>query len=188
MQLALAASVLALTTLGGLSTTYYLQQRAERRSAAGGRQTSESIDQVDHAPRAGPRAAPRTSSAGKSRWPPSSKPIPPAIRTPRPGSLALQERDPGRARRGPARQGAARSPGRHPLGRGRRPGRLDHRRRLRRRLPRSRDRPGQPAAGRGGGEDQGPPAVGGAGAGQRHSMTGRRSAAGSAGRRRRRSN
>jgi len=30
VQLALAASVLALTTLGGLSTTYYLQQRAER--------------------------------------------------------------------------------------------------------------------------------------------------------------
>ena len=29
VQLALAASVLALTTLGGLSTTYYLQQRAE---------------------------------------------------------------------------------------------------------------------------------------------------------------
>jgi serine/threonine-protein kinase len=30
VQLALAASVLAFTTLGGLSTTYYLQQRAER--------------------------------------------------------------------------------------------------------------------------------------------------------------
>src|SRR5262249_10512583 len=30
VQLALAASVLALTTLGGLSTTYYLQHRAER--------------------------------------------------------------------------------------------------------------------------------------------------------------
>jgi serine/threonine-protein kinase len=30
VQLALAASVLALTTLGGLSTAYYLQQRAER--------------------------------------------------------------------------------------------------------------------------------------------------------------
>jgi serine/threonine-protein kinase len=30
VQLALAASVLALTTVGGLSTTYYLQQRAER--------------------------------------------------------------------------------------------------------------------------------------------------------------
>jgi serine/threonine-protein kinase len=30
VQLALAASILALTTLGGLSTTYYLQQRAER--------------------------------------------------------------------------------------------------------------------------------------------------------------
>jgi len=30
VQLALAASVLALTTLGGLSTTYYLQQRAAR--------------------------------------------------------------------------------------------------------------------------------------------------------------
>src|SRR5262249_17933845 len=29
VQLALAASVLAFTTLGGLSTTYYLQQRAE---------------------------------------------------------------------------------------------------------------------------------------------------------------
>ena len=88
-------------------------------------------------------------------------------------------RDPGRAGRGPARQGPARSPGRHPLGRGRRPGRLDHRRRLRRRLPRGRDRSGQPAAGRGGGEDQGPAAIRGAGAGQRHSTTGRRSAAGS---------
>ncbi len=31
VQLALAASVLALTTLGGLSTTYYLQQRAASR-------------------------------------------------------------------------------------------------------------------------------------------------------------
>src|SRR4029077_7510210 len=30
VQLALAASVLAFTTLGGLSTTYYLQQRAEQ--------------------------------------------------------------------------------------------------------------------------------------------------------------
>ena len=30
VQLALAASVLAFTTLGGLSTTYFLQQRAER--------------------------------------------------------------------------------------------------------------------------------------------------------------
>ena len=34
VQLALAASVLALTTLGGLSTTYYLQQRAARAAAA----------------------------------------------------------------------------------------------------------------------------------------------------------
>ena len=44
MQLALAVSVLALTTLGGLSTTYYLQQRAER-----ARQRTElaaSIDRV----------------------------------------------------------------------------------------------------------------------------------------------
>jgi tetratricopeptide (TPR) repeat protein len=41
VQLALAASVLALTTLGGLSTTYYLQQRAAR-AAAGQR----AIDQV----------------------------------------------------------------------------------------------------------------------------------------------
>ncbi len=41
VQLALAASVLALTTLGGLSTTYYLQQRAAR-VAAGQRV----IDQV----------------------------------------------------------------------------------------------------------------------------------------------
>ncbi len=41
VQLALAASVLALTTMGGLSTTYYLQQRAAR-TAAGQRV----IDQV----------------------------------------------------------------------------------------------------------------------------------------------
>jgi eukaryotic-like serine/threonine-protein kinase len=34
VQLALAASVLALTTLGGLSTTYYLQQRAAQVAAA----------------------------------------------------------------------------------------------------------------------------------------------------------
>ena len=33
VQLALAASILALTTLGGLSTTYYLQQRAARVAA-----------------------------------------------------------------------------------------------------------------------------------------------------------
>jgi eukaryotic-like serine/threonine-protein kinase len=41
VQLALAASVLALTTLGGLSTTYYIQQRAAR--AAAGQRV---IDQV----------------------------------------------------------------------------------------------------------------------------------------------
>ena len=41
VQLALAASVLALTTLGGLSTTYYLQQRAAQ--AAAGQRV---IDQV----------------------------------------------------------------------------------------------------------------------------------------------
>ncbi len=41
VQLALAASVLAFTTLGGLSTTYYLQQR-QARAAAGQRV----IDQV----------------------------------------------------------------------------------------------------------------------------------------------
>jgi serine/threonine-protein kinase len=41
VQFALAASVLALTTLGGLSTTYYLQQRAARAAAA-----QRVIDQV----------------------------------------------------------------------------------------------------------------------------------------------
>ena len=122
VQLALAASVLALTTLGGLSTTYYLQQRQARAAA------------VDRDRRSGrPRSAtrpwriPRTSRAGRWRWPPSSRPTPPAIPRRRPSSWPCNE-DPGRAGRGPARQGAARSPGRHPLGRGRRPGRLGHRR------------------------------------------------------------
>ena len=125
-----------------------------------------------------PARTPRTSRAGRSRWPPSSRPR----RRRRCGGaaarlLAPAHGDPGRAGRGPARQGAARSPGRHPLGRGRRPGRLGHRRRLRRRLPRGRDRPGEPAAGRGGGEDQGPPAVRGDWPWPRRSTTGRRSAA-----------
>ena len=42
VQLALAASVLAFTTLGGLSTTYYLQQRAER-----ARQLAEQAAAID---------------------------------------------------------------------------------------------------------------------------------------------
>jgi serine/threonine-protein kinase len=42
LQLALAASVLAFTTLGGLSTTYYLQERAER-----ARQATEQAAAVD---------------------------------------------------------------------------------------------------------------------------------------------
>ena len=42
VQLALAASVLAFTTLGGLSTTYYLQQRAER-----ARQRTEQAAAID---------------------------------------------------------------------------------------------------------------------------------------------
>ena len=154
LQLALAAAVLALTTLGGLSTTYYLQQRA-----AGPRPVERVIDQVttlrDQA-LAQPEDIPRV--AGRP-WPPSSKPSPPAIRDTRArlaGPATEIQAGLDAARRDQAlldRLVDIR------IGRGRRPGRLGHRRRLRRRLPRGRDRPGQPAARRGGGEDPGPPAA-----------------------------
>ena len=186
VQLALAASVLALTTLGGLSTTYYLQQRAERAGRSSGpRRGSRSSSQADTL-RDQASAQPRghralAGRAGRRRAGRSRRRC--EHQRPAAGPAA---RDPGRAGRGPARQGAARSPGRHPRGRGRRPGRLDHRRRLRRRLPRGRDRSGEPAAGRGGGEDQGPPAVGGAGPGRGAGRLGGRPPSEAAGRGRRR--
>ena len=58
----------AFTALGGLSTTYFLQQRAER--ARRGQQTA-AVDRVvgqGHARRSG-RGNPKTSPAGRSPWP-----------------------------------------------------------------------------------------------------------------------
>ena len=65
VQLALAASVLALTTLGGLSTTYYLQQRAEQaqqrteQAAAVDRVVGQAVTLRDQA---------RTNPEDLSRW------------------------------------------------------------------------------------------------------------------------
>ena len=166
MQLALAASVLALTTLGGLSTTYYLQQQAGAGPAAA--EPSGEIDRVvaeRHASRPGRAQARGPRALGG-----------------RPG----RRRTSRRRRRsegagpvsGPAHEIQA---GLTPPGATRRcsiawstsasaeaddPDGSATDARLRRRLPRGRDRPGRPAAGRGGRQDQGPPAVGGAGPGR----------------------
>ena len=99
VQLALAASVLALTTLGGLSTTYYLQQRA-----GAGRGRSARRRSGRPRSRVRPSRSPRRSRAGRSRWPPSSRPTPPAIRRPRPDSWPCN----GRSRPGWTRPGATR--------------------------------------------------------------------------------
>ncbi len=58
VQFALAASVLAFTTLGGLSTTYYLQQRAAR-AAAIDRVVGQVVTLLDQA---------KTNSGDLSRW------------------------------------------------------------------------------------------------------------------------
>ena len=92
VQLALAASVLALTTLGGLSTTYYLQQR-QARAAAGQRV----IDQVTTLrrpgrsrtrghPALGGRAGRRRASRPRRRSGHQGPTAGPAERRSRPGS------------------------------------------------------------------------------------------------------
>ena len=134
VQLGLAASVLAFTTLGGLSTTYYLQQRQRRpRPSTVIGQAATLHDQAIANPktwRAGRSALAAVEQADcrrRCRQPASAADWPCA-------------RDPGRARRGPARPGIcsiawSTSAGPRPTTR-----RLGHRRRLRRRVPRGRDR------------------------------------------------
>ena len=115
LQAGLAAAVLALTTVGGLSTTYYLQQR-QARAAAVARILGEA-----HDPRATrPASIPTIRRGGRWRWRRSRRvedvarrryrrrPRDPAAigRPPRRGS--------GRQGRGRARPPLTRSPGRHP--------------------------------------------------------------------------
>jgi eukaryotic-like serine/threonine-protein kinase len=66
LQVGLAAAVLALTTVGGLSTTYYLQQR-QARVAAVARNLGDAATL-----RARPAVIPRTPLLGRWRWRPSS--------------------------------------------------------------------------------------------------------------------
>ena len=79
----------------------------------------------------------------------------------------------GRGAGGRARPDPPRPARRHPQRRGRRPGRLEHRRGLRRRLPRGRARRGRHARRRGGQEDPVPAARGGDGPGDRAGRLGR---------------
>ena len=167
VQLALAASLLALTTLGGLGTTYYLQQRAAR--AAAGQRVIDQVTTLHKQAIEHPEEIGRweIALAAVEQADPAGDP------KTRAQLVALQkEIEDGPS--GQARQDPARSAGRHPQCRGRRPGRVGQRQRLRRRLPR---RPGLtwPSLTRrgSGGADQGPPAVGRAGHSPRRSTTGR---------------
>ena len=128
VQLALAASLLAFTALGGLSTTYFLQLRAERarlmveQAAAVERVVGQAVTLRDQA---------RENHEDVARWQVALA----AVKQAEAAQDELAQRsaarfargNPGRARCRRARQDPARSPGRHPLGRGRRPGWHDQR-------------------------------------------------------------
>ncbi len=81
LQLGLAASVLALTTLGGLSTTVLPPAAA---GAGRGRRADRRSRRSRSATR--PPPSPKTWRGGRWRWPPSSRPRPAAVRrcAPRP--------------------------------------------------------------------------------------------------------
>ena len=153
VQLALAASVLALTTLGGLSTTYYLRQRAA--SALAGQRVVDQVGTLHRQALEHPEEIQRWEVAMGGRGTSGSR-----GRSEREGATRCPARtDRRRAGSGEARQGATRSPDRNSFGRSRRRRWLGHRCRLCRSLPRGRDRFRGPASRAGGGEDQGPPAV-----------------------------
>ena len=164
VQLALAASVLAFTTLGGLSTTYYLQQRAERarqraeQAAAVDRVVGQAVTLRDQA---------KANPEDLSRWQVALAAVKQAeaagdegaaarllaLDTEIQAGLDAAQRDKAlldrlvdiRSAEADDQDGSATEAAYAEA------------------LPRGRDRPGQPAAGRGGGEDQGSPGFGGAG-------------------------
>ena len=143
LQLGLAASLLALTTLGGLAFTYELQRRQARRRAG-----RPAADRGGVVAQPGPRRARGRRPLGAPPGGPG-----PDRRGARPVGFGPAGGDaPGSRGRAGGRQGRPRAPGSaggHPLGAGRRPGRLGHRRRIRRRLRRRRDRPRRRRPGRG---------------------------------------
>ena len=157
LQLGLAAAVLALTTVGGLSTAYYLRQRRARRGRC-----------PDHSarprpPRPGPRSSRRPARwhvgvggdpTGRDAWATAT----PATPSPVGNWRTL------RAARGAGLDGAegrppaARSPGRHPLPPAPTTSTAWPPTRPTTTPSRRRDRPGRgPAPGPGGGNDQCPP-------------------------------
>ena len=157
--------------------TYLLQQRqARRRGGRPGRWARPTT-----LLRPGPARAPTTRPAGRRPWPPPSGPTRPARRRPRgpaPARRPARARSEAGARRRRARPGPARPARRHPRRpAGRRPRRLGHRRRLRRRLPRRRPRPRRPGPGGGRGQDPAPARAGGPGAGRRPGRLGGRAPA-----------
>ena len=161
LQVGLAASLLALTTAGGLGTTYYLQQRQAHAAA---------VEQVltRRLPAARPGPGQRRRPGAVANRPGGDRPGRERLGRRRVGSGPARcpaGRGPGRCPGRRPRPPAARPLDRHPQRQGRRPRGLLDRRRLRRRLPRRGSGHRCPAAGRGGGADQGPTADRGDGPG-----------------------
>ena len=180
---ALAATVLLAGVLGGAGWRWVELQRLERVREASGR-VNRRTPGGDPAARPGAGRGggrPGPLGAGGRRRREGARPAGARCRAGAaqagggPGGRAGGRAAAGRGRRpgGRSRSDAARPAGRHPQCRGRRPGRLEHRRGLRRRLPRGGAGRGGTVRGRGGQADPGPAARGGDGPGDRGGRLGR---------------